>query len=235
MAGIFFSGPGRKESFMMSKTWERVAKRLFDLSLAGVLLIVLAPMLIGVAAVVRISSGAPVLFFQSRSGLRGRPFRVVKFRTMTTDTVARVGCETRADDPHITKVGRWLRATGIDELPQLFNVLAGQMSIVGPRPLLAWENEQCDARQAKRLLVRPGLTGLAQVNGRNSIPWDERIEWDVRYVERGSFWMDLAICARTIPVALLGQNAYFGAKAAAAAPVSAAVVPVEVREAPVNC
>ena len=203
---------------MMSKTWEKVAKRLFDLSLAGVLLVVLSPMLLGVAAVVRLTSGGPVLFFQSRSGLNGRPFRVVKFRTMTTDTVARVGCETRADDPRITPVGRTLRATGIDELPQLLNVLAGQMSIVGPRPLLAWENEQCDARQAKRLLVKPGLTGLSQVSGRNSIPWDERIEWDVRYVERASFWLDLVICARTIPVALFGRDAYFGAPAAATSP-----------------
>lgn len=193
---------------MKMSPWEKVAKRLFDLTLAAALLVLLSPLLLGVGAAIRFTSGAPVFFLQQRDGLRGRPFRVIKFRTMALATAPEVGKETRADDPRITRVGRWLRASGIDELPQLWNVLAGEMSIVGPRPLLRWENEQCDARQATRLAVRPGLTGLSQVNGRNRIPWAQRVEWDVVYVERASLWLDVTICLKTLPVVLLGRDAY---------------------------
>jgi lipopolysaccharide/colanic/teichoic acid biosynthesis glycosyltransferase len=119
-----------------------------------------------------------------------------------------VGDETHAGDPQITGIGAFLRRTGLDELPQLINVLKGEMSLVGPRPLLQWENERCDPRQATRLLVKPGLTGLAQVNGRNRIPWAERMEWDALYVEQASLRLDLRIMLKTIGIVLGGRDAY---------------------------
>jgi undecaprenyl phosphate N,N'-diacetylbacillosamine 1-phosphate transferase len=192
-----------------------IFKRIFDILIAGAALILFAPLLLMVAAIIKLTSRGPALFIQERSGYRGRSFRVVKFRTMTTDTKVRIGEETQPDDPRITNVGQWLRRMGIDELPQLLNVLGGQMSIVGPRPLLKWENECCDRREAARLNVRPGLTGLSQIRGRNNIPWERRIAWDLVYVKRASFWLDLYICLRTIPVVLFGQNAYLFSKATA--------------------
>jgi len=209
-------------------TSQRPWKRLFDLGVATTAVAVLLPLLVLISIAVRLSSPGPIFFHQIRSGMGGRPFRVMKFRTMTADTRTVPGHETLADDSHITAVGRVLRRSGLDELPQLFNVLAGQMSIVGPRPLLQWENDACDARQRKRLEVRPGLTGLSQVMGRNRIPWEQRVEWDVRYVEHQSLWLDLKICLKTVPIVLFGRDAY-------PPPESGGIVPVakDVRTVPV--
>ena len=186
----------------------RSVKRALDLLGSVFALAVLSPLLVAIAAAIRLTSRGPVLFTQERTGRGGKPFPLYKFRTMAGPPAFVVGRETKTDDPRITPVGRWLRRTGCDELPQLVNVLRGEMSLVGPRPLLAWENALCEGREAHRLHVLPGLTGLAQVNGRNAIPWSERIVWDVTYVEQESLKLDLAILLRTIPVALFGRHAY---------------------------
>ncbi|HEX8339716.1 MAG TPA: sugar transferase [Tepidisphaeraceae bacterium] len=167
-----------------------------------------APLIAVAAVAIKLDSPGPVFYTQLRSGRHGQLFRVIKLRTMRVGTRPVVGAETRADDPRITRVGAFLRRTGLDELPQLICVLRGDMSLVGPRPLLAWENEQCDARQATRLHVRPGLTGLAQVNGRNRIDPADRLEWDARYVETMNLRLDLWIVLRTVTVVLGGRDAY---------------------------
>ncbi len=212
----------------MELSWSyRFIKRLIDLIGASVGLVLAVPAIGLIALAIKLTSRGPVFFRQERTGWRGRSFLMYKFRTMTVDTVVEVGRETLSTDPRITLVGRLLRRTGLDELPQLLNVLMGQMTLVGPRPLLQWENDQCDARQAKRLSVKPGLTGLSQVNGRNRIAWDERVEWDVRYVERASAALDFRILLMTLPVMLLGENAYRDQKerveAVVVRPVEAAV------------
>src|SRR5690606_9205639 len=151
---------------------------------------------VGVVCVVaiRLTSKGPVFFRQERIGLGGRPFTVWKFRTMV------VGDNPAIPDPdRITAVGRLLRRWSLDELPQLINVARGEMSIVGPRPTLAYQVERYDEEQRRRLAVPPGLTGLAQVEGRNELPWPERIRLDVQYVERASPALDLRILARTLP------------------------------------
>jgi lipopolysaccharide/colanic/teichoic acid biosynthesis glycosyltransferase len=185
-------------------------KRAMDILGSLVGLALLSPIVMFAAAAIRLTTGGPAFFAQERTGRGGRPFRVYKLRTMSGVPAFRAGRETQAGDPRITPVGRWLRRTGVDELPQLLNVLRGEMSLVGPRPLLAWENDLCDARQAVRLLVRPGITGLAQVCGRNAIPWEDRVAQDVSYVERACLVLDLDILLRTLPVALLGLDAYGG-------------------------
>jgi sugar transferase EpsL len=186
----------------------RASKRAIDILGSLIGLCLMAPLIVALAAVLRISTGGPAFFGQVRTGRNGRPFRVFKLRSMTGPPSIEVGRETSAEDPRITPIGAWLRRTGCDELPQLWNVLRGEMSLVGPRPLLAWENDLCDERQARRLLVRPGITGLAQVNGRNSIAWEDRIAWDIRYVDGASLGGDLVILFRTLPVALFGLDAY---------------------------
>ncbi len=193
---------------MHLRQWQLVCKRLTDIVGAVIALLVAFPLMVAIALSIKLTSTGPVLYRQSRTGLRGIPFVILKFRTMTTETVVEAGRETLSTDPRITTVGRWLRCFALDELPQLVNVLVGDMSLVGPRPLLEWENDLCDARQAQRLSVRPGLTGLSQVNGRNSIPWSDRVAWDVKYVEQASLRLDLLILLKTLPVALRGENAY---------------------------
>lgn len=171
-------------------------KRAFDLLVAAAGLIVLSPLLIAVAALVRVSVGAPVLFRQLRPGLRGRPFVLYKFRTMR-DAVDESG-RSLPDEDRMTAVGSLLRSTSLDELPELWNVLRGDMSLVGPRPLLMEYLDRYTPRQARRHLVRPGITGWAQVNGRNALGWKERLEKDVWYVENRSFRLDLRILLLTV-------------------------------------
>lgn len=185
------------------------AKRLLDLVGAGIGLIFLAPAMLLIALAIRLGSRGPIFFCQERSGRHGKRFRVYKFRTMIPSNAPAINREAAVDDPRITRIGQILRRTGLDELPQLLNVLRGEMSLVGPRPLLAWENELCDARQIRRLEVVPGLTGLSQVRGRNAIPWADRVEWDVRYVESRSMRLDFLILVQTLPTVLFGRNAYF--------------------------
>lgn len=171
-------------------------KRLLDIALSGMALIVLAPVLIALAALVRLKLGRPVLFRQTRPGLDGVPFEMIKFRTMT-DQRDESG-QLRPDAERLTPFGRFLRATSADELPELWNVLKGEMSLVGPRPLLMRYLERYTARQRRRHEVRPGITGWAQVNGRNALSWAEKFELDVWYVDNRSFLLDLRILAMTL-------------------------------------
>jgi len=171
-------------------------KRLFDIAASAVAIVLLSPVLIALAAAIRWKLGSPVLFRQQRPGLGGRPFWLLKFRTMTdargTDGVL------LPDSERLTRFGRFLRATSLDELPELFNVLKGDMSLVGPRPLLMQYLERYTPEQARRHEVRPGITGWAQVNGRNAITWEEKFKLDVWYVDNQSLWLDIKIIAMTI-------------------------------------
>jgi lipopolysaccharide/colanic/teichoic acid biosynthesis glycosyltransferase len=176
-----------------------VVKRTVDVVVAAALLVVTAPLLVAVAGVVLASMGRPVLFRQPRPGRHGVLFTMAKFRTMR---VARAGSEPEADAARLTRTGRWLRATSLDELPTLCHVLRGQMSLVGPRPLLPEYLDRYTAEQARRHDVRPGITGLAQVSGRNGLSWDDRLRLDVRYVDELSPRLDLAILARTVVTVL---------------------------------
>ena len=170
-------------------------KRLFDAVMAAVGLVLLSPLMALVALLVRWRIGPPVLFVQERPGLGGRPFRIYKFRTMREERDA-TGAPL-VDDLRLAPLGRLLRSTSLDELPELFNVLRGDMSLVGPRPLLMEYLPLYTPEQARRHEVRPGITGWAQVNGRNAISWEERFALDVWYVENRSLLLDLRILALT--------------------------------------
>lgn len=170
-------------------------KRLFDIVVSSAVLVVASPLLAVVALLVRVRLGAPVLFRQTRPGLNGAPFEMIKFRTMR-DATDEAG-NPLPDAERMTPLGRWLRATSLDELPELWNVLRGDMSLVGPRPLLMEYLPLYWGDQARRHEVRPGITGWAQVNGRNTISWEERFALDVWYVDNRSFWLDLKILAMT--------------------------------------
>lgn len=167
-----------------------------DLGLAGLALAVLSPVLLLLAGLVRAVHGPPVLFVQLRAGRGGRPFSIVKFRTMTSAVGPDGGL--LPDDQRLTRFGRFLRSSSLDELPELWNVVRGDMSLVGPRPLPVSYLPRYTEREARRHEVRPGITGLAQVSGRNSLSWEERLELDVRYVETRSLGLDLRILARTV-------------------------------------
>ena len=171
-------------------------KRLIDLVCAFLGLIVMALPLAGVAMLVRARLGSPILFRQTRPGLGGRPFEMLKFRTMTAerDSQGRL----RSDSERITDFGRWLRETSLDELPELWNVFKGDMSLVGPRPLLMEYLALYSPRQGRRHEVRPGITGWAQVNGRNALSWQQKFELDVWYVENRNLWLDIRILWLTL-------------------------------------
>ncbi|MCA9653403.1 MAG: sugar transferase [Myxococcales bacterium] len=188
----------------MRRLYPTVGKRVLDVVGASTGLVLAGPLLAAVAGLVRLRLGSPVLFTQRRPGRHGRPFTIVKLRTMTD---ARHPDGTlRSDAERLTPFGRWLRRTSLDELPELWNVLRGDMSLVGPRPLLMEYLPLYSARQARRHELRPGITGLAQVQGRNAAPWSERLEADVRYVEQVSLALDLRILARTVVRVLQGSG-----------------------------
>lgn len=170
-------------------------KRLFDIAVSVVLLLLTLPILIVVAFGVRVAMGSPVLLRQLRPGLHGMPFTFFKFRTMTEARDA--AGQLLPDEHRLTPFGRRLRETSLDELPQLFNVLRGDMSLVGPRPLLMEYLPLYSQEQARRHEVRPGITGWAQINGRNAISWEEKFALDVWYVDHRSFLLDLSILAKT--------------------------------------
>jgi lipopolysaccharide/colanic/teichoic acid biosynthesis glycosyltransferase len=172
------------------------AKRAFDLLAAGAGLIVLSPLLAVTGLVIRLSMGSPVLFRQKRPGYRGRPFTLVKFRTMGGERNA--AGDLLPDSKRLTAIGRFLRSTSIDELPALWNVIRGEMSLVGPRPLLMEYLPRYNQEQMRRHDVRPGITGWAQVNGRNAVTWERKFELDVWYVDHRSFLLDLRILALTM-------------------------------------
>ncbi|MCD0459856.1 sugar transferase [Roseiconus lacunae] len=171
-------------------------KRCFDFVIAGILLLAFSPILMLTAILVRWNLGSPILFRQRRPGLDGRPFELIKFRTML-DSHDRSG-NVLPDEQRLTRFGRFLRSTSIDELPELINVLRGEMSLVGPRPLLMEYLERYDAVQARRHEARPGITGWAQVNGRNTTAWEERLRMDVWYVDNRNLWLDIQILFQTI-------------------------------------
>jgi lipopolysaccharide/colanic/teichoic acid biosynthesis glycosyltransferase len=180
-----------------------LTKRALDIVGASVGLTISAPLLAASALAVRLEDGGPVFFRQQRVGLDGRLFDVLKLRTMIVDAHTQgAGYAVDKGDSRITRIGNLLRRTSLDELPQLWNVLRGEMSLVGPRPTLSYQVEQYTERQRRRLEVRPGLTGWAQVNGRASLSWPERIELDVWYVEHRSLALDLRILLRTALVLL---------------------------------
>jgi len=171
-------------------------KRVIDVVIALTALVVLSPVLVIIAIIVRWQLGSPVFYVQQRAGRHGRPFRLVKFRTMLDDPGATGGA--REDEARLTPFGRMLRASSLDELPELWNVLRGDMSLVGPRPLLLDYLPLYNAEQMRRHDVRPGITGWAQVNGRNSQSWEDRFRLDVWYVDNRSLWLDARILAVTV-------------------------------------
>ena len=176
--------------------YERFVKRPLDLILSSLALIVLSPVLGITALLVRVKLGSPVLFKQERPGRNAKIFRICKFRTMT-DARGEDG-KLLPDSERLTGFGKKLRSTSLDELPELFNIWKGDMSIVGPRPLMPKYLPRYSVRQARRHEVRPGFTGLAQVNGRNAISWEEKFEWDVKYVDRITFTGDCGIVFSTV-------------------------------------
>jgi exopolysaccharide biosynthesis polyprenyl glycosylphosphotransferase len=197
-----------------------MVKRVQDLALAVVLTLLLLPLLLLVALVIRVDSKGPVLFRQKRIGQSGQEFRIYKFRTMVVDADARlsalsgIGHEVNAvlfksqRDPRITRVGRWLRRFSIDEVPQLLNVLLGEMSLVGPRPGLASEVDHYEPDAMRRLRVRPGMTGLWQVSGRATLDWEQTVRLDLWYVDNWSTTLDLLILMRTVRAVLGGRGAF---------------------------
>ena len=171
-------------------------KRAFDIVFSAGWLIGFSPLLLVVAILVRLKLGSPVLFIQERPGLRARPFRMVKFRSMTDERGP--DGELLPDEQRLTPFGRFLRATSLDEFPEMWNVLLGDMSVVGPRPLLMRYVPRYSPFQARRMEVKPGVTGWAQVNGRNSLSWDEKFALDVWYVDHRTFWLDMKIVVMTV-------------------------------------
>ena len=186
--------------------WARYGKRGSDLLAALALLIVLSPVLLLAALLVKLTSPGPVLFVQERAGMNGAVFRLLKFRTMLGGRKPDAKELVPLSHPDITPVGRMLRRFKVDELPQLVNVLTGEMSLVGPRPTLPDQVAAYDEFWRQRILVRPGITGLAQVNSNATVPWDERILFDIAYVRRCSLVMDLGILLRTFLVILAGER-----------------------------
>jgi lipopolysaccharide/colanic/teichoic acid biosynthesis glycosyltransferase len=181
-----------------------VSKRLLDITVSLLVLVVTSPLAAIVAVAVRAVMGSPVLFRQQRAGKDGRPFTLVKFRTMRAPL--RPGGEYDDEAERLTPLGRFLRSTSLDELPTLGNVIRGQMSLVGPRPLPVEYNDHYSPRQRQRLATRPGVTGLAQVNGRNALSWPDKLELDVQYVENRSLALDLKILLRTVRLVVLREG-----------------------------
>jgi lipopolysaccharide/colanic/teichoic acid biosynthesis glycosyltransferase len=172
--------------------------RVLDAATAAVGLAVASPALAAAAIAIKLQDGGPVLYRQRRVGLNGEEFELLKLRTMVVDAETRgAGYGVNEGDPRITRMGRLLRRVSLDEVPQLWNVVRGEMSIIGPRPTLAYQVERYTPRQRRRLEVKPGITGWAQIHGRARLPWEDRIELDVWYVENRSPWLDLKILART--------------------------------------
>lgn len=195
---------GRLMGPMSSRLGYRMAKRTLDLGLSLAGIVLLGPLFLIFACLVRIKLGKPIFFRQERAGLHGKPFTIFKFRTMTDSRDA----EGRLlpDCDRLPPFGQFIRSTSIDELPQLFNVAMGQMSMVGPRPLYVAYISRYSRNQRRRLLVKPGITGWAQVNGRNAVDWTTRLEQDVYYVDNRSIFLDLKIVALTIKKVVYRQG-----------------------------
>ncbi len=202
------------------KNDNRNAKRAFDIVASAAILIMLSPLFLLVALLIRLDSKGPVCFYQNRVGKRGRLFKMYKFRSMYMDAEQRKATLMMQnemtggvlfkmkDDPRVTRVGRLIRKYSIDELPQLWNVLNGDMSLVGPRPPLPVEVEQYTPYQRRRLAVTPGITCIWQVSGRSQIPFQKQVELDLQYIANQSFWYDMALLVKTVPAVLKAHGAY---------------------------
>ena len=183
-------------------------KRIFDLLISLPAVIVLLPVFTVIVIAIKLTSKGPVIFKQERAGKGGRPFVFYKFRTMKTDVDPFGSSPKSADDSRLTRTGKFLREYSLDELPQLFNILKGDMSIVGPRPLYISQMAEWNDRQKKRLIVKPGLTGLAQISGRGELTREEKLELDVKYVEKANFWQDIKIILATVGQIFRRKNIY---------------------------
>lgn len=194
------------------KTIRPVWKRIEDIVLGILATVLLSPILLFISLAIIIDNGFPVFFIQSRAGQGGNPFNCIKFRTMVRNAANMgTGIFTAKDDPRITRVGKYLRSF-LDELPQIFNVIGGTMSIVGPRPSMLYQAKRYNEEQQKRLMVKPGITGWAQVNGRNNISWPKKIELDVWYVNRMSFALDMKIIFMTFATLVKPNTIYADAE-----------------------
>ena len=186
-------------------------KRVFDFLIALLGLILLSPLLLIMAVLIKLDSPGPVFFKHERIGQNGKPFYPFKFRTMGKGAIEKgLGYNITENDERITKMGRFLRNWGVDEFPQLINILRGEMSLVGPRPTFRYQVEKYNDFEKKRLLVKPGLTGWAIIHGRNSLTWEERIKYDVWYVENWSFWLDIKIIFKTFYLIFIRQEGVYG-------------------------
>ena len=194
----------QKRSVKRGNMYQKYIKRGLDFILSLIASIILSPVMLIVAVLVRVKLGSPLLFKQQRPGKNEKIFNMYKFRTMTDERDE--NGELLPDEVRLTKFGKTLRSTSLDELPELFNIVKGDMSIVGPRPLLVRYLPLYNERQKHRHDVRPGFTGLAQVNGRNSISWEEKFEWDVKYVEHITFWGDVKIIFKTVKTVLTHEG-----------------------------
>jgi len=196
---------------MADKVVQRVLKRWLDIAISLIGLCLLTGPFALIALAIKLDSKGPVFFRQGRVGRVGHPFKVWKFRTMIKGAVHQgLGVTVARDDPRFTRVGRFLRNWGVDELPQFVNVLKGEMSLVGPRPTLPYQVAYYDEIQRRRLEIKPGITSLAVVSGRNDLPWVERIKLDVQYIENWSLWMDLWILLKTFWVVLIKREGLYG-------------------------
>lgn len=192
----------------MKNTYSLI-KAIIDQTLGWVAVIALSPLFWIIAGLIRFETPGPVFFRQERIGKDGRPFVAYKFRSMVDQATSMgLGLNVAVNDARITRMGKFLRNTSLDELPQLFNVITGEMSLVGPRPTLAYQVAAYNDFQRRRLLVKPGITGWAQINGRNSIPWEARIELDVWYVDNWSLTLDLSIMLRTLKTWVMKEGLY---------------------------
>jgi exopolysaccharide biosynthesis polyprenyl glycosylphosphotransferase len=201
----------------VAKDAQRHLKRLMDLTGAIAALVLAAPILVAAALTILVVDGRPVVFTQPRAGQHGRPFRILKFRTMQRDAdglreslraqnEVSAGAFKMGEDPRVTRLGRWLRRTSVDELPQLWNVLKGEMSLVGPRPHPYDDVARYEQWHLRRLAVKPGITGLWQVELRGDADFDRWVEKDIEYIERWSLWLDIGLIVRTIPAVLRGTG-----------------------------
>lgn len=188
--------------------YRTVFKRVMDLTVSIIMLVLLLPLSLCIALCIALETPGGALFVQERVGLNGKRFPLLKFRSMVKNA-SQLGAGyyfDGEDDPRITRVGKFLRRTSLDEIPQLVNVLLGDMSLVGPRPMLPYQYDHLSERQRRRFLVRPGITGLAQVKGRNTIAWSQRIEIDLEYIDRLSLGLDLKILYETVRSAFTGKD-----------------------------
>ncbi len=193
------------------KRFRKTIKRFVDLAVSTIMLLVLWIPFVMIAVAIKLDDRGPVFFRQERIGKDGVPFRVWKFRTMIVDATRHgLGNTLSKDDDRITRIGRVLRNTGVDELPQVLNVVAGKMSLVGPRPTLAYQVEHYSPFQRRRLEVRPGITSLAVVSGRNALSWEDRIKLDVQYVDQWSLGLDVQILVRTLWCVLVTREGLYG-------------------------